>query len=106
MLSYPETVTEETLDIQVYCVRNTKFNSRKVSGGETLLPDLGKLKCKLRVLWGEGDDSEYRPADQLINDIAEASRGTLDLHRVPKAGHWAAYENAEAVNDLMIDFFS
>jgi pimeloyl-ACP methyl ester carboxylesterase len=106
MLSYPETVSEETLDIQVYCVRNTKFNSRKVSGGETLLPDLGKLQCKLRVLWGEGDDSKYRPADQLIGDIAEAAGGTLDIHRVPKAGHWAAYENAAVVNDLMVDFFS
>lgn len=105
MLSYPETITEECLDIQVYCVRNTKFNSRKVSGGETLADDLGRITCKLRVLWGEGDDSEYRNAAELIGDIRDAYPGDLDLYRVPKAGHWAAFENADEVNAQMIEFF-
>ena len=106
MLSFPKTVTEECLDIQVYCVNHTKFNSRKVSGGDTLARDLGMLDCKLRVLWGEGDDSEYRNANELIDDIRLAYPGPLDLHRVPDAGHWAAFENPEAVNSLMIDFFN
>tara|TARA_B100000989_G_scaffold103704_1_gene75957 strand:- start:96 stop:881 length:786 start_codon:yes stop_codon:yes gene_type:complete len=106
MLSFPETVTEQCLDIQVYCVNYTKFNSRKVSGGDTLASDLRMLNCKLRVLWGEGDDSEYRNANQLIDDIRLAYPGVLDLHRVPDAGHWAAFENPEAVNSLMIDFFT
>ncbi|MBL24853.1 MAG: hypothetical protein CMM48_13250 [Rhodospirillaceae bacterium] len=106
MLSYPETVTEECLDIQVYCVHNTKFNSRKVSGGETLAPDLGRITCKLRVLWGEGDDSKYRKADDLIGDIRDAYPGELDLYRVPQAGHWSAFENADEVNSQMIEFFT
>ena len=72
MLSDPASVTEETLDIQVDCVRRTRFNSRKVSGGGTLLADLGKLSCKIRLLWGEGDDSKFRPADLLIGEIREA----------------------------------
>ena len=106
MLSSSETITKECLDIQVYCVENTRFNSRKVSGGDTLANDLGRIKSKLRVLWGLGDDSEYRNADQLIGDICSAYPGTLDLHRVPNAGHWAAFENPAAVNLLMIDFFN
>jgi hypothetical protein len=44
-------------------VRNTRFNSRKVSGGGTLLDDLAHLPGRVRVLWGEGDDSQFRPAD-------------------------------------------
>ena len=105
MLSDPSTITEETLDIQVDCVRRTRFNSRKVSGGGTLLGDLAKLSCKIRLLWGEGDDSKFRPADLLIGEIREAV-GSLDLHRIPRAGHWSAYENAPEVNRLMLDFFS
>ena len=105
MLSDPASVTEETLDIQVECVRNARFNSRKVSGGGTLLGDLPALKCRLRVLWGERDDSEFRPADLLIGEIRDAV-GTLDLHRIPRAGHWSAYENAPEVNRLMLEFFS
>lgn len=105
MLTDPASLTEETLDIQVDCVRRTRFNSRKVSGGGTLLGDLATLSCKIRLLWGEGDDSKFRPADLLIGEIREAV-GSLDLHRIPRAGHWSAYENAPEVNRLMLEFFS
>ena len=105
MLSDPASITEETLDIQADCVRETRFNSRKVSGGGTLLGDLAQLKCKIRLLWGVGDDSPFRPADLLIGEIRGAV-GTLDVHRIPRAGHWSAYENAPEVNRLMQEFFS
>ena len=105
MLSDPASVTEETLDIQVDCVRKTRFNSRKVSGGGTLLGDLSHLTCRIRLLWGERDDSPFRPADLLIGEIREVV-GALDVHRIPRAGHWSAYENAPEVNRLMLEFFS
>ena len=113
MLSEPATVTEETLDIQAECVRRTRFNSRKVSGGGTLLGDLARIasnggqpgSCRIRLLWGERDDSPFRPADLLIGEIRQAV-GTLDVHRIPRAGHWSAYENAAQVNRLMLEFFA
>src|SRR6266581_4188474 len=105
MLSDPASVSEETVDIQVESVRRTRFNSRKVSGGGTLLGDLAALSCQIRLLWGECDDSPFRPAQLLIGEI-RAAVGTLDLHRIPRAGHWSAYENAAEVNRLMLEFFS
>ncbi len=105
MLSEPASVTEDTLDIQVACVRRARFNSRKVSGGGTLLGDLAALTCKIRLLWGERDDSPFRPANLLIGEIRAAVR-TLDLHRVARAGHWSAYENAPEVNRLLLEFFA
>jgi pimeloyl-ACP methyl ester carboxylesterase len=105
MLSDPASLTEEAIDIQAEGVRRTRFDSRKVSGGGTLLGDLAQLRCRVRLLWGEGDDSPFRPADLLIGEIRQAV-GTLDLHRIPRAGHWSAYENAGEVNRLMLEFFS
>jgi pimeloyl-ACP methyl ester carboxylesterase len=114
MLSDPVSVTDDTLDIQTDCVRRTRFNSRKVSGGGTLLGDLASLRGRgvtspltgrIRLLWGERDDSPFRPANLLIGEIREAV-GTLDVHRIPGAGHWSAYENAPEVNRLMLEFFS
>jgi pimeloyl-ACP methyl ester carboxylesterase len=105
MLSDPASVTEETVDIQVECVRRTRFDSRKVSGGGTLLGDLASVECRIRLLWGERDDSPFRPADLLIGEVRQAV-GTLDLHRVPRAGHWSAYENAAEVNRLLLEFFA
>ena len=86
-------------------MRRTRFDSRKVSAGGTLLADLAALRCRLRVLWGERDDSAFRPAELLIGEI-RAAVGALDLHRIPRAGHWSAYENAPEVNRLMLEFFS
>jgi 2-hydroxy-6-oxonona-2,4-dienedioate hydrolase len=104
MLGDPASLTEEAVDIQVDGVRRTRFDSRKVSGGGTLLDDLAHLTCRIRLLWGERDDSPFRPANLLIGEIREAV-GTLDLHRIPRAGHWSAYENAAEVNRLMLEFF-
>jgi pimeloyl-ACP methyl ester carboxylesterase len=104
MLSEPASISEETLDIQADLVRRTRFDSRKVSAGGTLLGDLAALRCRVRLLWGERDDSPFRPASLLIGEIREA--GVSDVHRVPRAGHWSAYENAPEVNRLMLEFFS
>jgi pimeloyl-ACP methyl ester carboxylesterase len=105
MLADPASVTEEAVDIQADGVRRARFDSRKVSGGGTLLGDVAGLACRVRLLWGERDDSPFRPADLLIGEIG-ATVGTLDLHRIPRAGHWSAYENAAEVNRLMLEFFS
>jgi len=105
MLASPESLTEEAVDIQAYGVRHTRFNSRKVSGGGTLLDDLAHVGCRVRVLWGEKDDSPFRPADLLIGQL-RAVLPDLDLHRVPAAGHWSAYENAPEVNRRMREFFA
>jgi pimeloyl-ACP methyl ester carboxylesterase len=105
MLSDPASVTEEAIDIQAQGVRRARFDSRKVSGGGTLLGDLARLTCRLRLLWGERDDSAFRPAGLLIGEV-RAAVGALDLHRIPAAGHWSAYENAAEVNRLMLEFFA
>jgi pimeloyl-ACP methyl ester carboxylesterase len=104
MLSAPASVTEEAIDIQAEGVRRARFDSRKVSGGGTLLGDLARLTCRIRLLWGERDDSPFRPASLLIGEM-QAAVGALDLHRIPAAGHWSAYENATEVNRLMLEFF-
>ena len=105
MLSDPASVGEEAVDIQADGVRRARFDSRKVSGGGTLLDDLAHLTCRIRLLWGERDDSAFRPAHLLIGEIREAV-GALDVHRIPNAGHWSAYENAPEVNRLLLEFFS
>jgi pimeloyl-ACP methyl ester carboxylesterase len=105
MLSDPASVTEETVDIQAACVRRARFDSRKVSAGGTLIGDLAAARCRIRLLWGERDDSAFRPASLLIGEIADAVTA-LDVHRIPRAGHWSAYENAPEVNRLLLEFFS
>lgn len=106
MLSHAESADERAVDIHVCGVRHARFDSRKVSAGGTLLDDLKHVRCRIRLLWGVGDDSAFRPADLLIGEIRDAVGGTLDVHRIPNAGHWSAHENAPEVNRLMLEFFA
>jgi pimeloyl-ACP methyl ester carboxylesterase len=105
MLADPASLTEEAVDIQAEGVRGARFDSRKVSAGGTLLGDLARLRCRVRVLWGERDDSAFRPAARLLGEIAAAAPAA-EIHRVPAAGHWSAWENASEVNRLMLEFFT
>src|SRR5262245_3654204 len=81
MLTDPASAAEQAVAIQADGVRRTRFDSRKVSGGGTLLGDLAEARCRLRLLWGVGDDTPFRPADLLIGEI-RAAVGTLDVHRI------------------------
>ena len=99
-------VTDEAVDLHAENVRRSRFDSRKVSAGGTLLPDLAALRdCRVLVLWGEHDDSPFRPAELLLGEIRDACPAAA-IHRIPDAGHWSAYENAAEVNRLMLQFFS
>ncbi len=104
MLFFPESVDEEAMAIQRYCVDRTRYDSRKVSRGGGLRENLATITCPLMVLWGEKDDFDFRPADEMIGQIREVVPD-LRLHRIEKAGHWSAYENAPRVNGHLIDFF-
>lgn len=103
MLFYYESVDEQAMAIQRYCVGHTHFDSRKVSRGGGLFDSLSRITCPLMVLWGEKDDFDFRPADLMIGKIREAVPD-LELHRIPKAGHWSAFENAPEFNRRLIDF--
>lgn len=105
MLFYYESVDEQALAIQRYCVDRTSFDSRKISRGGGLAENLAKITAKLMVLWGEKDDFDFRPADEMIAQIRAIVPG-LELHRIPRAGHWSAYENAPEVNRRIVDFMT
>ena len=105
MLFYYESLDDQAMEIQRYCVDHTSFDSRKVSRGGGLAGNLEKVTCKLMLLWGEKDDFDFRPADESIAEI-RALAPDVEVHRIPKAGHWAAYENAPEVNRRLIDFMT
>ena len=103
MLFYYDSVDEEAMEIQRYCVDHTRYDSRKVSRGGGLFDSLRQITCPLMVLWGEKDEFDFRPAATMIGQIQDVVPD-LELHRIPKAGHWSAFENAPEVNRRLIDF--
>src|SRR5947199_1608436 len=64
---------------------------------------LRPISAPTLVIWGEGDS-------YLGSDLAEPDRDdvpNLDrVERLPDASHWVHHDEAERVNQLLIDFFA
>ena len=81
-------------------VRRTRFDSRQVSGGGTLLDDLAHLTCKLRLLWGERDGI-VTPAYG-AGWRQEIPGARLDI--IPAAGHFPHWEQPETFVEHLTAF--
>ena len=71
--------------------------------GQTRLAMLPVGETYIELLEGQGPESGVT---RWIGEIRAATRGPLDLHRIPRAGHWSAYENAPEINRLLLEFFT
>ncbi len=105
MLHHPESAGDEAVDMQLENIANTRFHSRSVSRYDCLLDELRGIDAPLQILLGEHDTVLYPSHDRRIAHIRTA-RPDVRIDMIPGAGHWMQYENAAAVNAVLIDFFT
>lgn len=105
MLHHPESVSEETVDMQLENIANTRFHSRSVSRYDCLLDEIRRIDAPLQIILGEHDTVLYPSHERRIEHIRTA-RPDVRFEMIPGAGHWMQYEQAAAVNRVLIDFFT
>lgn len=103
MLSDPETADEDAIAYHGGNVRRTRFDSRKVSLGDTQRRDLAKIMCPLQLIWGSEDVTAY-PSIEARVALCRERVPDLQFDLIQGASHWAMYDSADAVNDLLLDF--
>lgn len=105
MIADPAKVTEETIDLHYANVRRTRFDGRRFSLGGGTAEILARLPCPVQVIWGEKDALPH-PNAQARADICRAARPDARVAVIPGAGHWVQYEAPDAVNAVLLEFFS
>ena len=103
MLTDPATVDDTAIRYHGENVRRTRFDSRKVSWSDTQCRDLAEIKCQLLLIWGERDITAYPSLEERVARCRAAVPG-LRLDTIPGASHWAMYDSAAEVNQLLLDF--
>jgi 2-hydroxy-6-oxonona-2,4-dienedioate hydrolase len=103
MLSDPDTVDDDAIDFHGGNVSRTRFDSRKVSWGDTQRHDLAKITCPLQLIWGANDITAYPSIDDRVA-LCRERVPNLRINVIPGAAHWAMYDSAEAVNRLLLNF--
>lgn len=105
MIADPAKVTEETIDLHHANVRRTRFDGRRFSLSGSMAETLARMTCPVQVTWGARDPLAH-PSVQARIDTCRAARHDIRADVIPDAGHWVQYEAPDAVNGVMLEFFS
>ena len=103
MLSDPKTADDDAIAYHGGNVRRTRFDSRKISWGDTQRFNLAKITCPLQLIWGSDDVTAYPSIEARVALCRDRVPG-LRFDVIPGAAHWAMYDSADAVNALLLDF--
>lgn len=103
MLATPPGPDDAVVDLQLRNLARTRYDSRAVSLGETILDDLQSVDADVQVIWGEQDRLPSPSLAEREAGTAAAIPGAR-LRRIAGAGHWVQYEASDAVNRVLTTF--
>ncbi|UYN95411.1 MAG: alpha/beta hydrolase [Enhydrobacter sp.] len=102
MLHDPAKVDGVAIHMQILNSTRARTRSRDMSIAGRLSEVLPRVTTPLAGLWGEFDSTTYPYIEERI-DLFRALQPDFRMHVVPGAGHWVAYEAAEAFNSRLIE---
>lgn len=103
MLSSAPRADDPVVDMQLANIERTRFDSRRISLKATILDDLRAITAPVQMIWGEADKLAYPSIESRAESCREV-RPDIRVDIVPGGGHWVQYEQAAAVNRLLLEF--
>ncbi|MEJ0068001.1 MAG: alpha/beta fold hydrolase [Pseudomonadota bacterium] len=100
MIADPAKIDDVAVHLQTLNTRRTFIKSRPISRTDTLRTALGQVTAQgtqINGIWGERDataGSALADREKLLHEIQPGARFRV----IPGAGHWVAYEAADAFN--------
>jgi len=101
MIADPANIDALAIDLQVRNAARARTKSRPLSRNPTLLKALPNIKARLSGIWGERDITARGIMEEtrnLLQSFQPEARFTV----IPDAGHWVAYEAADAFNAALL----
>ncbi|MFM7691812.1 MAG: alpha/beta fold hydrolase [Alphaproteobacteria bacterium] len=105
MFANASRIDDVALAIQEASTRGARFKSRGFASTDSLKQALMRGRGQLNAIYGAWD-AIVRPHVQLRLDLVHGLRPGARAHAIPGAGHWVAYEAAEAFNATLLRFLT
>jgi len=102
MLHDPNNVDGVAIYMQILNTTRAKTRSRDMGIAGALSNVLPRVTTPLSGIWGEFDSTTYPYIQERI-DLLRAVQPEFQMHLIPGAGHWVAYEAADAFNAKLIE---
>ena len=105
MLHDPKNVDGVAIHMQIMNTTRAKTRSRDMGIAGALSNVLPQVRTPLTGIWGEFDSTTYPYIQERI-DLFRALQSDFEMNVIPGAGHWVAYEAAEAFNAKLIEILA
>src|SRR5438477_601369 len=102
MLHDPRNVDGVAIYMQILNTTRARTRSRDMGIAGALSKVLPQVRTPLSGIWGEFDSTTYPYIQERI-DIFRAIQPDFVMSVIPGAGHWVAYEAAEAFNAKLLE---
>ena len=102
MFADPRNIDPLALAIQEWNTRRARFQSRGFASSTSLRDSIARARCPVALLYGERDAIAW-PEVELRFAALRAVQPEAWTGIIPGAGHWVAYEAAEAFNAMLLD---
>ena len=97
MIADPARIDALALEIQDWNTRHSRLKSPQISRGAWLRDALAAVRCEVGGIWGSRDAPSL-PDIGAREAAMRALQPGLRFVTIPGAGHWVAYEAADAFN--------
>lgn len=105
MFAQPRSADDAAIDIQRANVARTRFDSRRFSLSAFTVEALPRIRMPMLLMYGEHDNMAWPSVEARIASCT-CLKPDIRVERIAGAGHWLQYEAADAVNRVLLDFFS
>ena len=102
MLHDPKNIDGVAIYMQILNTTRAKTRSRDMGIAGALSTVLPQVRTPLTGIWGEFDSTTYPHIQERI-DLFRALQPDFEMNVIAGAGHWVAYEAADAFNAKLIE---
>jgi pimeloyl-ACP methyl ester carboxylesterase len=105
MIADPAKIDELAIRIQDWNTIRSRLRTPAISRSGAIMKAIDQLQSPLNGMWGEFDAPANPKGPERVA-ILRAHCPDADIRLIPKTGHWAAYEAADAVNAILLEMLA